>query len=44
MHTLVVRAAGGRISSLLMAAVNSLPIALGPILGPVIGGVILNWR
>ncbi|QKW34614.1 multidrug efflux MFS transporter [Actinomadura sp. NAK00032] len=42
MQTLAVRAAGGRISSRLMAAV-SLPIALGPILGPVIGGVILNW-
>ncbi|MGI5247496.1 DHA2 family efflux MFS transporter permease subunit [Dactylosporangium sp. CA-139066] len=42
MQTLAVRAAGGRVSSRLMAAV-SLPIALGPILGPVIGGVILNW-
>ncbi len=42
MQTLAVRAAGGHISSRLMAAV-SLPIALGPILGPVIGGVILNW-
>lgn len=42
MQTLAVRAAGGQVSSGLMAAV-SLPIALGPILGPVIGGVILNW-
>ncbi|HEY0259129.1 MAG TPA: MDR family MFS transporter [Lacisediminihabitans sp.] len=42
MQTLAVRAAGGRVSSRLMATV-SLPIALGPILGPVIGGVILNW-
>jgi EmrB/QacA subfamily drug resistance transporter len=46
MQTLAVRAAGGKVSSRLMATV-SLPIALGPILGPVIGGVILNglsWR
>ena len=42
MQKLAVRAAGGRISSRLMAAV-SLPIALAPILGPVIGGVILYW-
>ncbi|WP_329128618.1 multidrug efflux MFS transporter [Streptomyces sp. NBC_01476] len=42
MQTLAVRAAGGHVSSRLMAAV-SLPIALGPILGPVIGGVVLNW-
>ena len=42
MQTLAVRAAGGRASSGLIAAV-SLPLALGPILGPVIGGVILNW-
>ncbi|GAA3451515.1 MDR family MFS transporter [Dactylosporangium matsuzakiense] len=42
MQTLAVRAAGGRVSSRLMAAV-SMPIALGPILGPVIGGLILNW-
>jgi EmrB/QacA subfamily drug resistance transporter len=42
MQTLAVRAAGGQVTSRLMAAV-SLPIALGPILGPVIGGVILNW-
>jgi EmrB/QacA subfamily drug resistance transporter len=46
LQTLAVRAAGGRVSTRLMAAV-SLPVALGPILGPVIGGVILNflsWR
>jgi EmrB/QacA subfamily drug resistance transporter len=42
MQTLGVKAAGGRASSNLIAAV-SLPLALGPILGPVIGGVILNW-
>jgi EmrB/QacA subfamily drug resistance transporter len=42
MQTLAVRAAGGRASSNLIAAV-SLPLALGPIFGPVIGGVILNW-
>jgi EmrB/QacA subfamily drug resistance transporter len=42
MQTLAVRAAGGRVSVRLMAAV-SLPIALGPILGPVVGGLILNW-
>jgi EmrB/QacA subfamily drug resistance transporter len=42
LQTLAVRAAGGRVTSRLMAAL-SLPVALGPILGPVIGGVILNW-
>jgi EmrB/QacA subfamily drug resistance transporter len=42
MQTLAVRAAGGRVSSNLIATV-SLPLALGPILGPVIGGLILNW-
>lgn len=42
LQTLAVRAAGGRVSSRLMAAV-SLPAALGPIVGPVIGGVILHW-
>jgi EmrB/QacA subfamily drug resistance transporter len=42
MQTLGVRAAGGRASSTLIAAV-SLPLALGPIFGPVIGGVIINW-
>jgi EmrB/QacA subfamily drug resistance transporter len=46
LQTLAVRAAGGHASSNLIAMV-SLPIALGPILGPVVGGVILNglsWR
>ena len=42
MQTLGVRVAGGRASSRLIATV-SLPLALGPILGPVVGGVILNW-
>ena len=42
MQTLGVKAAGGRASPNLIAAV-SLPLALGPILGPVVGGVILNW-
>src|ERR1700727_389410 len=42
MQTLGIKAAGGRASSNLIAAV-SLPLALGPILGPVIGGGILNW-
>jgi MFS family permease len=42
LQTLAVRAAGGHVSSRLMAAVSR-PAALGPILGPVIGGVILNW-
>jgi EmrB/QacA subfamily drug resistance transporter len=42
MQTLAVRAAGGQVSSRLMAAV-SMPIALGPIVGPVVGGLILNW-
>jgi EmrB/QacA subfamily drug resistance transporter len=42
MQTLAVRAAGGKASSKLIAIV-SLPLALGPILGPVSGGVILNW-
>ncbi|GAA3022455.1 MDR family MFS transporter [Microbacterium dextranolyticum] len=42
MQTLAVRAAGGQVTSRLMATV-SLPIALGPILGPVVGGVILTW-
>jgi EmrB/QacA subfamily drug resistance transporter len=42
MQTLAVRAAGGHASSKLIAIV-SLPLATGPILGPVIGGVILNW-
>src|SRR3984957_17406646 len=42
MQTLAVRAAAGRASSNLIATV-SLPLALGPILGPVIGGGVLNW-
>jgi EmrB/QacA subfamily drug resistance transporter len=42
MQTLAVRAAGGRTTSSLMATV-SLPLAVGPILGPVLGGLILNW-
>src|ERR1700689_2317646 len=42
MQTLGVKAAGGRASSSLIATV-SLPLALGPILGPVIGGGVLNW-
>ncbi|GMA24433.1 MFS transporter [Luteimicrobium album] len=42
MQTLAVRAADGKASTRLMAAV-SMPLALGPILGPVIGGLILNW-
>ena len=42
MQTLGVRAAGGHASPNLIAAV-SLPLAVGPILGPVLGGVILNW-
>jgi EmrB/QacA subfamily drug resistance transporter len=42
MQTLAVRAAGGRAGSNLIALI-SLPLALGPILGPVVGGVILNW-
>jgi EmrB/QacA subfamily drug resistance transporter len=42
MQTLAVKAAGGRASSKLVAVVT-MPLALGPILGPVIGGVMLNW-
>jgi EmrB/QacA subfamily drug resistance transporter len=42
MQTLGVKAAGGRVTPNLIATV-SLPLALGPILGPVIGGLILNW-
>src|SRR5260370_23487846 len=42
MQTLGIRAAGARASSRLIATV-SLPLALGRILGPVIGGMILNW-
>jgi EmrB/QacA subfamily drug resistance transporter len=42
MQTLAVQAAGGHASTRLIAVV-SLPLAVGPILGPVVGGVILNW-
>jgi EmrB/QacA subfamily drug resistance transporter len=42
MQTLAVRAAGGRAGSNLIATI-SLPLAIGPILGPVLGGLILNW-
>jgi EmrB/QacA subfamily drug resistance transporter len=42
MQTLAVRAAGGRANSSLIAMI-SLPLALGPILGPVLGGLVLNW-
>ncbi|HEY2792951.1 MAG TPA: MDR family MFS transporter [Micromonosporaceae bacterium] len=42
LQTLAVKAAGGRAGSNLIAMV-SLPMALGPILGPVIGGLILHW-
>lgn len=42
MQTLAVRAAGGRVTSRLIAAIT-VPAALGPIFGPVIGGLILNW-
>ncbi|WP_025716446.1 MDR family MFS transporter [Paenibacillus sp. 1-18] len=46
MQTMVVRATGGEKLGKLMAIVG-LPILIGPILGPVLGGVIityLNWR
>jgi EmrB/QacA subfamily drug resistance transporter len=46
MQTLVVRATGGEKLGKLMAIVG-LPVLIGPILGPVIGGVIinsLNWH
>src|SRR6185312_9912848 len=42
MQSIVMQAAGGRPSGRSVALI-SLPIALGPILGPVFGGVILNW-
>ena len=42
MTTLILQAAGGQNLGRLMAVVG-MPIALGPILGPVIGGVILQW-
>lgn len=42
MQTLAVRVAGGAPTPQLMATV-SMPMAIGPILGPVIAGIILNW-
>jgi EmrB/QacA subfamily drug resistance transporter len=42
MQTLGVKTAGGHATPKLIATV-SLPLALGPVLGPAIGGVILNW-
>jgi EmrB/QacA subfamily drug resistance transporter len=41
LQTLAVRASGGAASPKLIATV-SLPLAIGPILGPIIGGIILN--
>lgn len=42
MQTLAVRAAGQKPTPSLMATI-SVPIAIGPILGPVLAGIILNW-
>lgn len=42
MSTLIMQAARGRSMGRLMALVG-LPAALGPILGPALGGVILHW-
>jgi EmrB/QacA subfamily drug resistance transporter len=42
MMTLLVRAAGGRSLGKLMSMI-SLPVVVVPILGPVLGGVIINW-
>lgn len=43
MQSLAVQAAGGRTKGMgKMMAIVTVPIALGPILGPVIGGLILN--
>lgn len=42
MATLLMQAAGGKNAGRLMASVG-LPAALGPIMGPVLGGVILNY-
>jgi len=42
MSTLIMQAAHGQPLGRLMAVVG-LPVALGPIFGPVLGGVILNW-
>jgi len=48
MQSLAVQAAGGRMKGMgRMMAVVTVPVALGPIVGPVIGGVILDrldWR
>jgi MFS family permease len=46
MQTMIVRAAGGQNLGRVMAIVG-LPVLIGPILGPVLGGVIihnLDWR
>jgi len=46
MQTLIMRAAGGRNLGRLMAVIT-LPVVLGPALGPVVGGLIvahLSWR
>jgi len=42
MATILMQAAGGRAPGRLMAVVG-LPMALGPILGPVIGGIVLHF-
>jgi EmrB/QacA subfamily drug resistance transporter len=42
MSTLIVQAAQGQPLGRLMAVIG-LPASLGPILGPAIGGIILNW-
>lgn len=42
MSTLVMQAAGGKALGRAMSVV-SLPAVLGPIVGPVLGGMILNW-
>ncbi|MCU1420566.1 MAG: transporter [Microbacteriaceae bacterium] len=46
MQTLAIQAVGTRVSmkarGAIVAAI-SLPLALGPIVGPILGGVILNW-
>ncbi|MEP9384873.1 MDR family MFS transporter [Nocardioides sp. KR10-350] len=42
MSTLIMQAAQGQALGRLMAVIG-LPAALGPILGPTLGGVILNW-
>jgi len=42
MTTLPMQAAGGRVSGR-MVAVVSLPMVLGPVLGPLVGGAVLHW-